>query len=382
MTRKGVWNLQQVRDKYLQSLWANNNQLFYWGENNRGDFGQNNRTNYSSPVQVPGTTWGNTPGKSTFYTSGGTANVKEDGTLWMWGSNAKGQLGHNNIIDYSSPVQVGSGTDWSEVLTGNNCTFATKTDGTAWVWGNNYYGKLGINSNTYQSSPCQIPGTTWSTIVPQRYSGIGLKTDGTLWTWGYNDEGHLGQNNTTHYSSPVQVPGTTWSNACGDSDVLAVKTDGTMWAWGKNSQGQLGLNNRTTYSSPVQVGSDTTWSDQFNTVYSSSGATKTDGTLWAWGYNGQGQSGQNNRTAYSSPVQVGSGTDWNFMSLASYRMTAIKTDGTLWIWGENQTGTLGLNQANEARYSSPVQIPGTWGSVRLTSNYSFGIKKSLTPSQL
>ena len=70
------------------------------------------------------------------------------------------------------------------------------------------------------------------------------------------------------------------------------------------------------------------------------------------------------------------------MSLASYRMTAIKTDGTLWIWGENQTGTLGLNQANEARYSSPVQIPGTWGSVRLTSNYSFGIKKSLTPSQL
>ena len=216
MTRKGVWNLQQVRDKYLQSLWANNNQLFYWGENNRGDFGQNNRTNYSSPVQVPGTTWGNTPGKSTFYTSGGTANVKEDGTLWMWGSNAKGQLGHNNIIYYSSPVQVGSGTDWSEVLTGNNCTFATKTDGTAWVWGNNYYGKLGINSNTYQSSPCQIPGTTWSTIVPQRYSGIGVKTDGTLWTWGYNDEGHLGQNNTTHYSSPVQVPGTTWSNACGD----------------------------------------------------------------------------------------------------------------------------------------------------------------------
>ena len=44
---------------------------------------------------------------------------------------------------------------------------------------------------------------------------------------------------------------------------MAVKTDGTLWAWGANSKGPLGQNNRTKYSSPVQVGSDATWIDVF-----------------------------------------------------------------------------------------------------------------------
>ena len=43
MTRKGVWNLQQVRDKYLQSLWANPNKLFISGSNEEGAQGQNQR---------------------------------------------------------------------------------------------------------------------------------------------------------------------------------------------------------------------------------------------------------------------------------------------------------------------------------------------------
>ena len=384
MTRKGVWNLQQVRDKYLQSLWVNENKLFYWGENPGGELGQNSRTNYSSPVQIPGGTWGNTSTKTT-YISGGTANVKEDGTLWMWGTNTKGQLGQNNTIHRSSPVQVGSGTDWSEVLAGNNCTFATKTDGTGWVWGNNYYGKLGINSGTYQSSPTQIPGTNWSTIVPLRYAGMGIKTDGTLWAWGHqHNSGILGQNQSgtnARYSSPVQIPGTTWSSVAGDEDVVARKTDGTLWAWGTNNDGQLGQNNTTRYSSPVQI-PGTTWGNQLNTVYSSTGAIKTNGTLWMWGVNGSGQLGQNSRIYYSSPVQVGSGTDWSLMSLSRYRSGAIKTDGTLWICGYNQNGNLGLNQPTSIEISSPTQIPGTWGSVRLTTNYVFGTKKSLTPSQL
>ena len=57
MTRKGVWNLQQVRDKYLQSLWVNDGQLWAWGQNGNGILGQGDRTFRSSPIQIPGTGW-------------------------------------------------------------------------------------------------------------------------------------------------------------------------------------------------------------------------------------------------------------------------------------------------------------------------------------
>jgi alpha-tubulin suppressor-like RCC1 family protein len=89
-----------------------------------------------------------------------------------------------------------------------------------------------------------------------------------LYTWGYNGKGQLGQNNRTDYSSPVQIPGTTWSSiaagassniAAGSLHTVATKTDNTLWSWGYNTYGNLGQNNRTYYSSPVQI-PGTAWS--------------------------------------------------------------------------------------------------------------------------
>ena len=83
------------------------------GQNDDGD-------RYSSPVQVPGTTWRTVFGghKSTFAT-------KTDGTLWSWGYGSRGAkalLGHNNTTQYSSPVQIGSETDWDTNLGGSYFT--------------------------------------------------------------------------------------------------------------------------------------------------------------------------------------------------------------------------------------------------------------------
>ena len=88
MTRKGVWNLQQVRDKYLQELWVNDIQLWAMGYNGYGALGQNERTDRSSPVQVPGS-WSRL-GQT--KSDGGNAAVKDDGTLWIMGWNGKGGL--------------------------------------------------------------------------------------------------------------------------------------------------------------------------------------------------------------------------------------------------------------------------------------------------
>ena len=85
-----------------------------------------------------------------------------------------------------------------------------------------------------------------------------------------------------------------------------------------------------------------------------SATAKTDGTLWGWGYNYYGSIGDGSTTDRSSPVQIGSLTDWKLVGSNSYTPTAIKTDGTLWSWGRGGTGNLG--DGTTANRSSPVQV--------------------------
>jgi len=339
------------------------------GKNNAGALGQNtsNPAQLSSPVQVGSdATWLNmgSTGVGDGFDNG--LAVKSDGTLWTWGYNANGHLGHNNTTSYSSPTQVGSDTTWAFGDIGSG---GVKTDGTLWMWGNNGDGELGLNDRTKRSSPTQIPGTTWSTDQKSFSYGsaftVAIKTDGTMWSWGSNRYGKLGINqpHLTKLSSPTQVPGTNWDSVdTGGSTCFATKTDGTLWSWGSGGgDGDLGHNNKSNYSSPTQI-PGTTWANGYQkvTAHGQGGACiRTDGTLWTWGNNGQGELGLNNTTEYSSPKQV-PGTTWRTVQGGQDSMMATKTDGTLWAWGSNTYGSFGQN--NRTNESSPKQIPGTdWG---------------------
>jgi len=341
---------------------------FGWGDNESGQLGQNSTTYYSSPVQLPGTIWNDV--KATGENSLAT---RTDGTLWAFGASDYGQLAQNNKTYYSSPKQI-TGTTWSSIshLSSDDSMAVFKTDSTFWVWGRNQYGNLGqnqapANCSAY-SSPVQIPGTTWSNASFSNEHGAAIRTDGTLWAWGSNYYGRLGQNapQNSHYSSPVQIPGTTWNRVYASTAqcTFSTRTDGTLWAVGMNNYGQLGQNSSNSpsnsgLSSPVQI-PGTTWStddDKFDCKYQHVGGVKTDGTLWMWGRNEYGQLGVNNKTNYSSPVQI-PGTTWDKIGTGSNEVIASKTDGTLWGWGNNADGQLGQN--DKVKYSSPVQIPGSW----------------------
>ena len=182
---------------------------------------------------------------------------------------------------------------------------------------------------------------------------------GSLWVWGYNNAGQLGDNTIVSKSSPIQTTagGTNWKQVAGGfAHTAAIKTDGTLWTWGNNGQGQLGDNTAVGKSSPVQtVASGTNWKQVACSGYSTA-AIKTDGTLWLWGSNLSGELGDNTATSYrSSPVQtVAGGTSWKQVACGDKNITAIKTDGTLWLWGDNTYGQLGLLSVGGG-YSSPVQ---------------------------
>lgn len=251
--------------------------------------------------------------------------------------------------------------------------------------GNNQYGQIGDGTTTDRSTlTLNITGnTSWKKISCGSNNTLAIKTDGTLWGWGRNDSGELGDNTTVHKSSPVQtVAGNnTWSEiSCGDRHALAVKSDGTLWTWGLNDQGQLGDGTTVNKSSPVQI-PGTTWKQVFAGIKNSA-AIKSDGTLWLWGINTSGQLGDNSAVSKSSPVQtIAGGNSWKQVDCGNTHTLAIKTDGTIWSWGSDTYGELATFSSTYTAKSSPVQVrlvgdgssTGYWRQVACGDNFSMMI---------
>ena len=336
--------------------------LYGIGKNDQGQLGQGDRFDYSSPVQVGSdSTWMEVTGGA--YV---TLGVKTNGTLWGMGEGQYGQNGSPSRADLLTFTQIGSLTSWVKGTNGNQCSGAIRSNGTLYAWGFGSKGTLGNNNTINRSSPVQVGASSdWADFDMAQGGAmmIAVKTNGTLWSWGSSNFGQMGINISgvsAYRSSPIQVGGlTNWAQVQAGGDFwIALKTDGTLWSCGGNFQGALGLglNPSVHRSSPVQIGSDTDWY-KLNAKNEAWFAIKTDGTLWGCGSASGGAMGQNNENSQSSPVQIGALTNWAEVGHAK----AVKTDGTLWAWGKNDDdGNVGQN--NIINYSSPVQVGSqtTW----------------------
>jgi len=367
--------MSEAATKKQQSLWPARTLsrfLYAWGAETAFR-GLNDMTvPRSSPVQV-GTegTW-----QKIAVGWSSVAAIKSNGTLWRWGSNGNGQLGINSTIDVSSPVQVGALTNWANISTaslGKEAFGAVKTDGTLWVMG--IGSMVPDNTGASKSSPVQIgSGTTWSNVFGSHGYGNpmgmwAIKTDGTLWGWGRQNNGSIGNGFTnvgyaaSPLSSPVQIgSATNWLKVCGGYyKGIALTTNGQIWGWGTggngNSSTQSGINGTT----PTQLGALSTWTD-LGVGSDHAHAINNAGQLYGWGRNadrygaGAGKLGNNNATNQTSPVLIGTDTNWSKVFLGGYNVSAIfkRTDGTLWFAGES--GVAGNNSDPTVKRSSPVQI--------------------------
>lgn len=166
--------------------------------------------------------------------------------------------------------------------------------------------------------------------------------------------------------------------AAGTYHTLAIKSDGTLWAWGLNDNGQLGDGTTVNRNVPVQIGTDANWASIDAEGYNSM-ALKSDGSLWSWGSNNNGQIGDGNfgtGVIVTSPIQIGSDTDW--IKIEAARTFAIKSNGTLWGWGKNDQGHLGTGDTNP--YYTPVQIgaDSDWVDVSSGGNQTLALKSNGT----
>ena len=275
------------------------------------------------------------------------------GSLWTWGLNSSGQLGQGDYTALANPTKVGTLSTWNAVSMAQH-VLATKTDGTLWSWGLNIFGQLGQGNTVELTSPVQVGAlTTWVAITAQVFWSFAIKSDGTLWAWGQNDYGQLGIGNTSNRSSPVQVGSlTNWASTgygVNRYSSYAVKTTGTLWAWGYGGQGD-----------PV----DAYWNTWINTPYA---------TAYP-------------KTTRSSPTQVGSSANWAEVSFGDTHALVITTSGTLWAWGINNYGKCGqgtfYNNPALYNYQSRYGSCAGGGSAIFGVNYAAPVSMANFPNVL
>ena len=227
------------------------------------------------------------------------------------------------------------------VAAGGSHSGALKNN-TLYVWGRNNYGQIGLgytsklddnqddDSNvTHPDIPVRIdtPSKFVALSFNQNYS-LAIDENGSVYSWGYNRYGELGRGNTLqecgskNYSCGLTIEKiNSLSNIvmieAGYSHALALQSNGTLWSWGTNKNGELGTGDTNSSFNPVKVIFDT--NDSINIVQISAGSDfscvlDNNGQVWAWGKNNYSQIGQGEKED----------VDGNLIQIKDDQLTPIK----------------------------------------------------------
>lgn len=210
-----------------------------------------------------------------------TLAIKQDGSLWGWGSNAEWALASAPSNRVYQPWRIDGANDWVDVRAGAGHVMAMKRDRSLWIWGQNSHGQIGDGTTNNCRMPKMVMAhSKWKSISPGAFNSYAIAEDGTLWGWGFS---FLGASAGSDDVTPVElIPGGKWKSiSAGDYSLVAVREDGTLWAGGQNlsrlfgAPFVVGRTNRL-----VQVGNSTNWAD----VWAGQGGVivrKQDGSWWA-----------------------------------------------------------------------------------------------------
>jgi alpha-tubulin suppressor-like RCC1 family protein len=361
---------------------------YTWGSNNYGTLGVGdfNVASGPTPNHLSGVGAG-----IVSVVSGQAANdalaVGADGTLWGWGDNNEHEITPDAVQQYAAPVQVPNISSVTAAAAGNGFTLALRSDGTVWAWGTTQYG-LGDGVNLSSATPVQVAfpsGVTIKAIAAGSIHSLAVDSTGNVWGWGYNGDGELGNNSTANSATPAQAsmpPGVTFTEvAAGQSHSLALASDGTVYAWGADGSGQLGLGSSANATTPTPVsgmsGATAIAAGQsFSVVGTSSGA-------YTFGDDFEGELGNGTSGGMSpTPVQVSglAGVNVTAVAAGDLHALALGADGTVYAWGYDNDGQLGPNggSAGCGRFGDPcstsaVAVTGVSGASGIASGTQFSL---------
>lgn len=380
--------------------------LWTWGDNAYGQLGNGSYEASFVPIRVRDLDGTPLDGFSAVWAgTHHTVALHRDGSLWAWGNNTFGQLGNGRCgLDDHSPVPVRvlgpDGQGYLDgivaVAAGWDHTVALREDGTVWAWGSSCHGQLGDgvrDSNRCSVHPIAVLGPKGEgalngvqAITCGAHHTLALREDGTVWAWGSNWDGQLGSGRSgagMHSSAPVQVTGPNGQErlpkvtaiAAGMHHSLAACKDGSVWAWGQNRYGQLGNGIRDNSSAPQRVRGGQTNREHLSGVvqlaagFEASYALCKEGAVWAWGWNAYGDLGAGvSSLTRRTPVPVRTGTadeeapplqDIEAIAAGMHHVLAKDRNGELWAWGHGGFGQLG-NGTNrrDGTFAAARAVPG------------------------
>lgn len=333
--------------------------LWAWGGNSTGQLGDGTIVDSSVPVTPNGLGGGNW----TKIAAGAdnSAAINAAGELYVWGSNYYGQFGNGSTTPGLSPVKV-AGT-WSEVALGEGHVLAINSAGKLFAWGNNMNSQLGwakVGNQTNQLSPKQVGSAAdWAKVAAGQNHSLGLRGT-SLYGWGQNVLGQLGNGSNTDATAPVKIGTLSWDTIRAGGSTSAGISGGKLYVWGNNDKGQLGNGGTQPSNAPKQFGDKGTLpldpsqeilkSLRFMAVGVSPtaiAAVTTDGKIWVSGSNDGGRIGYGSVSGTKVPVElsipVGPSTV-SSVSLGGASGAAVTSAKALHVWGSNKYGQLGESE--------------------------------------
>ena len=344
--------------------------LYTWGNNSNGQLGRTlEGLSTAEPAEV------GIPDKSLkvgfVQVSAGQSHalaLTENGRIYSWGDNSKGQLGRspvesdNSITrhDIPSTVEMGQINKATQVAAGGNTSLAVGADGNIYSWGDNSSGQLGRTP-----TPPTSAGDKGSATVPVKVDAadgvsftqasegyrhsLAIDSDGNTYSWGYGS--------TDKPSKIVQADGIKATHVSAGQDYsLVTGTDGNIYSWGDNSSGQLGRDTGgQTANQPAKANmpDSVTYTKGVSAGYRHSMAICSDGYLYGWGDNSSGQLG--NSTTSNVPVTTPGKADFP----EELKLVSVKTDGApITDVTRNQDGTWSFR--TPAHKNGQVDVTVEW----------------------
>ncbi len=374
--------LAQGSYSYHSMAIRSDGKVYAWGNNIKGQLGNNDTTDSNVPVPVD--SQGVLSGKKIVEAAMGyrfSLVLSDDGKVYSFGENEFGQLGNNSDKNSKVPVAVDttgvlSGKTITTIAAGGAFALALDTKGKVYSWGFGSHGELGIRNTFKKTVPVAVDttkalaGKKIVAIAAGTNYGVAVDSQGMVYTWGENDKGQLGINSTKHSEVPVPIyiSRAIWGKtivavAAGIDHTLALSSDGKVYAWGDNSYGQLG--NHSFDNSTVPVVVDTTGVLAGKKVIAIAAganysmALTSDGKIYAWGSNNSGQLGVLGLTRSNVPVAVNltgsiAGKIITAIAAGIDHSLALTCDGKVYAWGNNSYGQLGNHSFTGS--TSPVEV--------------------------
>ena len=300
----------------------------------------------------------------------------------------KGSIVGNNRIDITNYGASFKDKEHLSVSSGEDHTLAVNSNGKLYSWGGNNNGQLGNGTTTQSGVPIEVDMSgvladkEIKAIEAGRLFSLALDSDGKIYGWGYNYYGQLGNGTNAVSTAPTKTLDTgalagrkIVQISAGYYHTLALDSEGQVYAWGNNNQGQLGNGTNTRSNAPVKISAGNIPAGrkivQVSAGREHSFALDDAGQVYSWGTNNRGQLGDGTNNNSNIPVKVSSPqnmTDVKVSKISSGadHCLAIDSNGQIYAWGKNQYGQLGNASTNDSNIPVIINDSGDFVNKNIT----------------